>query len=158
MLLTKANALKASFKEADNREKVGDVIVAITGYHKAFQNYADLIGKQQAAGMKMSTASDTLQQQAGQLQAAQKDAMVAAKNRAKFWMIAISLVGALVGIVLAVGTARPIVRPVRACMHSLEEVAQGRLQQSLPAEFTRRQDEIGNMARAMANMIVSLPL
>ena len=54
--------------------------------------------------MKMSTASDTLQQQAGQLQAAQKDAMVAAKNRAKFWMIAISLVGALVGIVLAVGT------------------------------------------------------
>ncbi|NUQ65024.1 MAG: methyl-accepting chemotaxis protein [Pirellulales bacterium] len=155
-LLAKAETLKTSFQEAENRDKVAGVIASVAEYRKAFRNYADLIEKQQAAGKKMAAASDTLQQLAGQLQTAQKDAMVAARDRAAFWMIAFSFAGVVTGGLLAVWTTRPIIRPVRACMVNLETVAQGRLQQDLPAEFMERKDEIGGMARALANMIAGL--
>ena len=156
MLLAKAEALRGQFKEADCRDKVTGVIASVIEYRKAFQDHVALMRKQQAAGEKMAEASNTLQHNADQFQAAQREATVATKDRATFWMVAFSLAGVLAGIALAISTTRLIVRPVRACMESLQEVAQGRLQQNLPSEFTQRKDEIGSMARAMANMIASL--
>ncbi len=65
----------------------------------------------------------------------------------------VTIAGSVVGcIVLTRGIATPLARAA----NRLSEIAEGDLVRDTPAEFLIREDEIGNLARAMQSMILAL--
>jgi methyl-accepting chemotaxis protein len=87
------------------------------------------------------------------LQAELGDRMHATMNRAVAAMIVMALAGIVLGVVFSVVIARSIANPVRACVANVEEVAKGKLRQTIPPQYLERKDEVGAMARALARMI-----
>ncbi len=151
-LLTQANALKARFTEQANVSKVAAVITAVRGYRTAFEHSLKLMQEQRVSGEEMLAASNALQQHAGQLQAGQKQDMLAAKRQATFWMIVFSLTGGFVGLALAMVITRNIVRAVRRCQAAITALA--RQDFSVEADVDRG-DEIGQMAVAINQSIMA---
>jgi methyl-accepting chemotaxis protein len=151
-LLAQADGLKTRFKEQENVTKVAAVIAAVRGYRAAFEHSLKLVKDQHVSGEEMLAASKALQERAGQLQAGQKQEMFSAKRQATFWMIAFSLTGGFVGLMLATLMTRSIVLAIRRCQAAVTALAQQDF--SVQADVDRG-DEIGQMAVAINQSILA---
>lgn len=69
---------------------------------------------------------------------------------------AIILLGLLIGVAAAIVIAKNIAGPLQKSVQNLEAVANGDLTQEVPAEMTHRNDEVGDMVRALKKMQESL--
>ena len=69
---------------------------------------------------------------------------------------AIILLGLLIGVAAAVVIAKNIAGPLQKSVQNLEAVANGDLTQEVPVEMTHRNDEVGDMVRALKKMQESL--
>ena len=70
---------------------------------------------------------------------------------------AIILLGLLIGVAAAIVIAKNIAGPLQKSVQNLEAVANGDLTQEVPVEMTHRNDEVGDMVRALKKMQESLP-
>ena len=69
---------------------------------------------------------------------------------------AIILLGLLIGVAAAIVIAKNIAGPLQKSVQNLEAVANGDLTQEVPVEMTHRNDEVGDMVRALKKMQESL--
>lgn len=69
---------------------------------------------------------------------------------------AIILLGLLIGTASAIVIAKNIAGPLQKSVQNLEAVANGDLTQEVPVEMTHRNDEVGDMVRALKKMQESL--
>lgn len=69
---------------------------------------------------------------------------------------AIILLGLMIGVGAAMVIAKNIAEPLQKSVHNLEAVANGDLTQDVPVEMTHRNDEVGDMVRALQKMQESL--
>lgn len=69
---------------------------------------------------------------------------------------AIILLGLLIGVAAAMVIAKNIAGPLQKSVQNLEAVANGDLTQEVPVEMTHRNDEVGDMVRALKKMQESL--
>ena len=69
---------------------------------------------------------------------------------------AIILLGLLIGVAAAIVIAKNIAGPLQKSVQNLEAVANGDLTQEVPVEMTHRNDEVGDMGRALKKMQESL--
>lgn len=69
---------------------------------------------------------------------------------------AIILLGLLIGVAAAMVIAKNIAGPLQKSVQNLEAVAHGDLTQEVPVEMTHRNDEVGDMVRALKKMQESL--
>ncbi len=85
-----------------------------------------------------------------------QQAMLQTQSRMQWILILLSLVAVALSVVSAVMISSSIVAPVATVVKRLEVIASGDISTDIHADFMARKDEIGDIARAMQTMIVSL--
>ncbi|GAB2627843.1 hypothetical protein Aab01nite_81520 [Paractinoplanes abujensis] len=97
---------------------------------------------QDAVRIHLSALADSTVQAAADQQAAAESRYQATK----WWVIALLVGGTLIGVGLAVGITRLIVRPLARCMHALARLGRGDLTVRVQVHSA---DEVGQMAEAV---------
>lgn len=77
-------------------------------------------------------------------------------NRTTLTMLVSIALGSLLAITLGVSLSLSITRPLRTSVDLSEKIAAGQLSLEVPARFRGRADEIGQLSKALANMLNSL--
>jgi len=85
-----------------------------------------------------------------------KEEQQAAVSRVIMWLIAISLLAVVIGVVLSRLVARSITLPLENTVAHLEGVAKGDLTREISSENLARQDEVGMLFRQVQAMSASL--
>ena len=145
-----AKDLRSRFKDQANLDQIDMVVAAVTRYDKAFADYVDLIAQQEAEGNQMVAAARTLEEQANELRARQKEMMVEGRDTANWMLFVFTGLGILIGTGLAVGIARSIATPLRKCMGSVTALSEQDFSQKADVQST---DELGQMAVAINRSI-----
>ena len=151
-LLDEAARLKARLQEKETVAQVAGAMSAVGSYRAAFQRYVKLTNEQRQIQQQMAATATMLQEQAGHLQSTQRGEMASARRQASFYMVVFSLGGILLAVVLAVQTARPLVRAIHRCREAITALANQRFDLLATVD---RQDEIGQMATAINRSITA---
>ena len=72
------------------------------------------------------------------------------------WMVSATVVSLLIAVVLGVLITRSVTAPLREGSAILGDIADGDMTRQVPDTLNARSDEIGDLARAMKNMVVAL--
>ncbi|GAA0584146.1 methyl-accepting chemotaxis protein [Paractinoplanes ferrugineus] len=177
--ITTAEGQVAGYATAYQQFPIGtEAEAALTSFRTSWTQYADLTASKllpiAAAGRRaeLTTLRDgdlatvmkalradltSLADLTVQAGAAEKATAESRYQSTKWWVIALLVLGAVLGLALAAGTARLIVRPLSRCVTALGRIAQGDLTARVQVDSA---DEVGVMsatlnetAAAMAGMV-----
>ena len=137
--------LKYRFKDSSNIERADKLIASVKCYQDAFTNFIECTTKQEELINKMAVAATELAKQSTDLCEIQRDKMNSGANTANMLVIGFSVVGIVLGIVLAFFITRMIVKPIKRTVDIIKDIAQGE------GDLTRRlddsaKDEVGELA------------
>lgn len=122
-------------------------------YVAAFNQLAAFKGEQKVCEEKMVAAARKLTEEANNLRVAKKEEMETVAASANFTMIMLSIVGSVIGVVLAFIITRGIVGPLLKSVTFAETVAGGNLTERVDID---QADEIGDLAKALNGMAENL--
>jgi len=128
-------------------------LAAIGNYEKAFTEYRGNRGTRIALEQAMETQAQSVLDAADQALAQATAAMQAQRSNAFLLLAVITAVAVLIGMLAAMLISRMIVLPLRYTVQLAQQVAGGDLTQT---QTVTRQDELGQLQQAMADMTQSL--
>ena len=152
-MLTLLNDMKVRFQDAANDAQVDDILTELQAYHLAFEDYVDAVETQYTQEAVMTEVARTLTDEAEDMRAHEKEAMLSAESSATTMALGAAAIAIVVGIVFALVITRSITGPVASLQRIAEQVAKGDVQVAVDIE---QKDEIGQLADAFREVTDAL--
>jgi len=149
---TIGSSLKVWLSE-DQQATMDGALAAISNYEQAFTEFRGNRGTRIALEQAMETQARHILDAADQALDRSTAAMQAQRSNAHWLLGGITVLAVLIGLVAATLISRMIVVPLRYTVQLAQQVAGGDLTQT---QTVTRQDELGQLQQAMANMTQSL--
>lgn len=152
-MVEQARFLLPQFRQRANIDAMNLVIAGAAEYQREINDYTDLQARQRAVQQVAAEAGAKTVRLAMEISntvASEMDTLMAATTA---FILVCSLVSIVVGIILSIVITRLITRPIAVAVRQAEEIAGGNLTRDLPKEYRGRSDEIGDLARALQDMM-----
>jgi len=147
------DSLDSRFTKQANKDQIAVIRTSTQKYKKAFDDWAALNTQKNTEDDNMVAAGQALLKQCEDLRADQRakmNAAIASANRTMLLsLIAVVLIGFILGAIISRGIVNPLAMGVRFA----ESIANGDLSQSIAID---RKDEIGMLAAALNHMSANL--
>ncbi|MBF0611972.1 MAG: HAMP domain-containing protein [Magnetococcales bacterium] len=148
-----ATAMISSFKQEKNIQQGQKLLAALAHYEEEFDDYVELMQKQQATFQTMGVAAQEAEKQVDSAVDNQQVKMMEQIKTADELIIAGSIIAILVGLLAAFLITRTIVSALMQGVTFASQVAEGDLTATIELQ---QKDEIGQLADAMRNMVAKL--
>ncbi|MBF0425581.1 MAG: methyl-accepting chemotaxis protein [Magnetococcales bacterium] len=148
-----AEKLTASFHDTKDIDDGKQVVTALAGYQKAFEELVALLSAQDKAEKEMVAARRQVNQLVDDAFNGQKKKMEHEITSSEGFILSGSLFALVVGVLLAWFLSRYLVKSVTGCIGNLTRMSEGDI--SIRCITTSR-DEMGDMSRAIDTMATKL--
>ena len=154
-MLKEVPELKAAMLAQETKDALDEVSMAVRNYQKGMDTYADTIEKQDTVVESMLKEANNVTKMATDLSNAEKQVAQEAEKTGEKLLMGVSIIGLIIGGILAFIIIRSIVKPVQGVVVTLTDLAQGEgdLTTRLPV-VTR--DEIGLLSERFNEFIDKL--
>jgi len=132
---------------------IQDVSTNIKEFIQRLGDYAAALAQEQTAGARMTSLAETAVQRVDALYGQQESELQAMMTKRLVTIGGVALLALIVGALAALIITLAIVRPLRKVIAAAERIAQGQLDVELIVD---RGDEIGQLQRSSASMVVAL--
>ncbi|MEO5353513.1 MAG: methyl-accepting chemotaxis protein [Magnetococcus sp. XQGC-1] len=151
--LATTGAMTASFKDAKDIEIGKGVMKALTDYQGGFENLLTQLADQARAEKGMIAARQALNELVDQVAAGQHKRLESEVDSSEALILTGSLLAVVAGALLAFFLARSLVNAITGCIGNMVRMSGGDLTIRC---ISNRQDELGDMSRAIDAMAVKL--
>jgi methyl-accepting chemotaxis protein len=148
-----AEGLKSQFTQAENIQRMDNMVNAMKDYSKEFVHCADLVEKQAALEKSMVSSAQKALNVCEEARTSQKTQMLRQMASSNWSLLGVGLIAILVGLALAYLISRGISSAMIQSVHMIQEMEKGHLENRL---YMKRGDEIGQMGNAMDSFADSL--